>query len=157
MTSLKVTGLRLVTLLALQLFWVSASQAATADPSFKDENARQKAIYDSRGEARPEGYVIDRSLLSYNFTLPEEFSGSLADLGAEDRWLDIGAGEGRAVIDYATAKYDVTQPQAATRKRGKKGKAIAISIEDRRTPQWQQAVESFDDEKQIQYFYGKRL
>ncbi len=155
MTSLKVTGLRLVVLLALQLVWVSTSQAATTEEKFKEETAKQRAIYDSRGEARPEGYVIDRSLLSYGYTLPTEFSGALSDLGPEGRWLDIGAGEGKAVIDYATAKYDVTQPQA--KRRGKKARAVAISLEDRRTPQWQQAVETFDDEKQIQYFYGKRL
>lgn len=156
MTTLKATGLRLVMLLALQAVWVSASHAATAaDPKFKEESAKQKAIYDSRGEARPEGYVIDRSLLSYNFTLPEEFSGALSDLGPEERWLDIGAGEGRAVIDYATAKYDVTKPQA--KRGGKKARAVAISLEDRRTPQWKQAVETFDDDKQIQYFFGKSL
>jgi len=162
MTSLKVTGLRLVSLLALQLVWVSTSHSATAaEPAFKTEVDKQRAIYQSRGEARPEGYVIDRGLLSYRYTLPPGFSDSLADLGPEERWLDIGAGEGRAVLDYSTSKYDVlhAQPaaQQASKRRGKKAKAIAMSIEDRRTPQWHETAASLDDETQIRYVYGKPL
>ena len=163
MTSLKVTGLGLVTLLAAQALWVGTAHSETpAVPAFKEEVVKQKEIYQSRGEARPEGYVIDRGFLSYAYTLPTGFNTSLADLGPEDRWLDIGAGEGRAVLDYSTSKYDVLhsrtpKPQQASKRRGKKAKAVAMSIEDRRTPQWQQTAETFDDEKQIQYVYGKPL
>jgi hypothetical protein len=163
MTSLKITGLRLVVLVALQALGASASQSQTpAAPAVPDEVSKQAAIYASRGEARPEGYVVDRSLLSYGFTLPAEFHRSLADLGPEHRWLDIGAGEGRAILDYCTSKYDVLQAQGrmqsqAPKRRGKKAKAIAMSIEDRRTPQWHQTAASLEDEKQIQYLFGKRL
>lgn len=155
MTSLKTAGLRLAaTLFVAHALWmhpaVAAEQAIKAE-----EVAKQKAIYDSKGQATPEGYVIGRSLLSYTHILPSEFNGSLAKLGANDRWLDIGAGEGRAILDYCTAKYDVMQP-AEAKQDGTKGKAraIAISIEDRRTPQWYQTAASLDP-KQIQYMFGK--
>lgn len=103
----------------------------------------------------PEGYVIGRSLLSYKFILSSEFNRALADLGPKDRWLDIGAGEGRAILDYCTSKYDVMLSQGAER-RGKKARAIAISIEDRRTPHWYKTAESLEAE-QIQYKFGRRL
>lgn len=100
----------------------------------------------------PRGYVIDRSLLSYLFVLPAEFKQSLANLGAGDRWLDIGAGEGRAVLDYATGKYEVMlQSRSPT-----KARVVAMSIEDRRTARWQETAASVAPD-QIQYLVGRRF
>ena len=103
----------------------------------------------------PEGYVIDRSLLSYTFALSFEFNRALADLGPADRWLDIGAGEGRAICDYSTGRYDAMLFQGRER-RGKKAQAIALSIEDRRTIHWHQTAASLEA-NQIQYLFGRRL
>jgi hypothetical protein len=132
-----------------------SSHSATADtPAFKEEVSKQNAIYESRGQNTPEGYVVDRSLLSYAFALSPEFKESLAKLGEHDRWLDIGAGEGRAVMDYAMARYDAMTPQA--HKDGKRAQAVAMSIEDRRTNQWYQTAAKLDG-GQMQYLFGKRL
>lgn len=125
------------------------------DPSFNEQVSKQAEIYRSRGIHVPEGYVIDRSLLSYFFTLPPDFAGSLADLGPQQRWLDIGAGEGRAIIDYRTSRYDAMLPQSEDR-RGEKAKAVAISIEDRRTARWHQTAASLGADH-MRYFHGKRL
>jgi hypothetical protein len=78
----------------------------------------------------------------------------LARLGAQDRWLDIGAGEGRAVLDYSTSKYDVILEGA--KEGGAKAQAVAMSIEDRRTARWHEAAASLG-EKEIQYLFGRRL
>jgi hypothetical protein len=102
-----------------------------------------------------EGYVIDRSLLSYAFTLSDEFDRSLANLGPQDRWLDIGAGQGLAVLDYYTERYDSMHAEGQQR-RGSKARAVALSIEDRRTPRWHETAASLEANK-IQYLFGRRL
>jgi len=148
-------NLHIVALLLVQVLSVTALHAQSpAEPEFSDELAKQKDIYQSKGDAVPEGYVIGRSLLSYQFILSSDFNRALASLGPKDRWLDIGAGEGRAILDYCTSKYDAVL-QGAERG-GKKAKAIAISIEDRRTHQWYQVAAGLE-EKQIQYKFGKRF
>ena len=144
----------------LLIFMPSLCLAATQvdEPSstlIKDELTKQSEIYQSKGSDRPEGYVIDRSLLSYSMTLPSAFAGSLADLAESDRWLDIGAGEGRAIIDYCTGKYDGTYWRGEARP-GKKAVAVAMSIEDRRTQHWEQAVAGLD-ENQMRYLSGRTL
>ena len=156
MKTLQHTGIRVVVLLFLQTLWLGVSHAQPAGlPQFQEERARQQEIYQSTGEKTPEGYVIDRGLLAYTFTLPAEFDRSLANLGPTDRWLDIGAGRGQAVLDYYAARYDALHAEGRER-RGKKAQAIAVSIEDRRTPDWAQTAASLDANK-IQYFFGKRL
>src|SRR5215213_3408986 len=86
----------LAVLLILPAVCAVPSRAATPEsPELQDELSKQTDIYRSRGEDVPEGYVIGRSLLSYTFALGEDFKSALAKLGPNDRWLDIGAGEGR--------------------------------------------------------------
>jgi len=145
-----------LTLLAVLALFCGASSAQNGkDTSFADEVSRQAAIYKSRGANVPQGYYVDRSLMAYSMSLPAEFGNSLAELGPQDRWLDIGAGEGNAVLDYMSAKYDVVffkdrkQPE-------KRARAVAISIEDRRTPRWDQ-IETSLDAGQVRYLHGKRL
>jgi hypothetical protein len=130
------------------------AQGAVA-PKLKEQISIQEGIYRSRGEEVPEGYVIGRSLLAYSTTLSEEFRRSLAELGPQDRWLDIGAGEGRAILDYYTERYDSMNPEGRER-RGKKAKSVAISIEDRRTAQWHETAARLEADK-IRYAFGRRL
>jgi hypothetical protein len=134
----------------------TAHAAATSDAAFSDEVSKQTRIYQSRGAEVPEGYVVDRSLLSYQFILPEAFTRSLATLHPEQRWLDIGAGEGRAVLDYASSTYDVVLHLQGAPRHGKKSRATAMSIEDRRTAQWHETAANLEPD-QIRYLSGKRL
>jgi len=153
---MKKTGMRIVVLLILQTLWLETSHSGDpGSPQFNEELSKQEAIYQSRGEQVPEGYVIDRSLLSYTFTLSSAFDRALANLGPKDRWLDIGAGTGRAILDYYTSRYDIMHLEGQER-RGKKAQAVAISIEDRRTPLWQENAASLGA-NQIQYLFSRRL
>jgi hypothetical protein len=136
--------------LAAQSLWVVASHSAA--PAMDAEVSKQEAVYRSRGEDVPVGYVVDRSLLAYAAGLPAGFRRSLADLGAADRWLDIGAGEGKAILDYYAPRYDAMHPE----RRGPKARAVAISIEDRRTERWHETAKSLEA-NQITYWYGRRL
>jgi hypothetical protein len=138
---------------AALLLWVAPSLAAQPGSAFEKEVAKQEAeVYQSRGENVPAGYVVDRSLLAYAAALPAGFGDSLAKLGPADRWLDIGAGEGKAVLDYYAPRYDSMHPQ----RRGRKARAVAMSIEDRRTPRWNETARSLEP-NQIAYWSGRRL
>lgn len=150
------TAIPIIVLLVLQALWLETSRAGDPGrPEFNEEFAKQEEIYHSRGEQVPEGYVTGRSLLSYTLILSSEFDRALANLGSRDRWLDIGAGAGRAILDYYTSRYDLMHVEGRER-RGKKASAVAISIEDRRTPAWHESAASLGAGK-IQYFFGRRL
>jgi hypothetical protein len=149
-------GLRIVVPLILQALWAAAAICAEpAGAPFNEELSKQNAIYQSRGEERPEGYVIDRSLLSYTHALSAGFDRSLANLGPQDRWLDIGAGQGQAIIDYFASRYD-SMHQGGLEHRGGKAQVVAISIEDRRTALWHQTAATLAP-NQIQYLTDRRL
>ena len=154
--ALKTAAIRRVVLpVFLSLWWGTAHSQGPVNPKLADEIKKQESIYQGRGEQLLEGYVIDRSLLSYTFTLPDEFDRSLADLGPSDRWLDIGAGRGQAMLDYYTPRYDSMHAEGRER-RGKKARSVAMSIEDRRTPLWQETAATLEPGK-IQYLLGRRL
>lgn len=156
MNTRKNTGIAVVALLALQLAGPVPSHAQDlANPDLAEQRARQEEIYRSRGREVPRGYVLDRSLEAYTSILSDEFDKCLASLGPEDRWLDIGAGQGKAILDYYTPHYDKSH-SVARKRRGKKAKAVALSIEDRRTPQWHKSVAKLGADK-VQYRHGKRL
>jgi hypothetical protein len=141
-------------LLAPLLLALGSAQANEPPTTPGMERVKQDMIYQSKGSDRPEGYIIDRSLLMYSNALGEAFTRSIGGLGPRERWLDIGAGEGRAVIDYALARYDALHGKEGDP--GGKGQAVAISIEDRRTPMWHEAAAKLGDER-IRYLFGKRL
>ncbi len=150
------TGIGMFVLFFLQTLWLGTAHCADAGSSkFNDELLKQEKIYQSKEERVPAGYVIDRSLLDYSQTLSSDFDRALANLGPKDRWLDIGAGEGQAILDYYTPGYDLIHLEGRER-RGKKAQAVAISIEDRRTPLWHQTASSLGA-NQIQYFFDKRV
>ena len=71
-----------------------------------DEIAKQESIYRSRGAAVPRGYVTDRTLADYEELLSAGFGDALGKLGATERWLDVGAGGGEAILDYYARAYD---------------------------------------------------
>lgn len=128
---------------------------APGGEGFGREIEKQEAIYRSEGEKTPSGYTVDRTLGNYVDALAAGFDGALARLGPQDRWLDIGAGKGQAILDYFTAKYDADHPQFR-QQRGTKARVVAMSIEDRRTPEWQARATSLGN-NQLQYLFDRRL
>lgn len=130
---------------------VTAVSHAQNTEKLKEEAARQLSIYQSTGDAVPKGYVIGRALGAYTSTLPRDFERRLFGLTATDRWLDIGAGEGRAILEYYLPPADATRE-----KNSAKAQAIAVSIEDRRTFDWHKTAAQLDIDK-IRYYYGKPL
>lgn len=147
--------IRTVVVMGLQSLWLVAAHAQTAGSGtpFSKEIVKQESIYQSKGDQVPTGYSVDRSLVDYTRGLAAEFGRDLATLRPTDRWLDIGAGQGQAILDYYAPGNDALLGRAQV---GKKAKAAAISIEDRRTPVWHQTAASLDA-NQIQYFFGKRF
>lgn len=150
----RITATLLGGLLALQS-WAATAQGAAADTRLKEELERQQKIYQGRGEERLKGYVIDRSLAYYAHVLPVGFAAALANLGPNDRWLDVGAGQGRAMLDYRTIGFgseDGPQlPSPASR-----AAIVAMSIEDRRTPAWYELAASSPADR-LQYLFGKPM
>ena len=145
-----------VVLLVMPTLWSERAYCQQPGGAALDaESKKQESIYQSRGERVPSGYVVDRSLISYSSSLPDGFDRELSDLGPQDRWLDIGAGEGNAVLDYYTSRYDLMYP-GGREQPGKKARAVAISIEDRRTPRWNEVASRLEPD-QIRYLSGKRL
>lgn len=156
MSSRKNTGIAVAAFLAWQIVCPVPSCAEdSASAELAEEYAKQADIYRTQGREIPRGYVLDRSLKLYTDILPDAFDRELASLGPEDRWLDVGAGQGLAILDYYAPRYDKAHP-AVRKRRGKKAKAVALSIEDRRTPQWHKSVAALEADK-VQYLYGKRL
>jgi SAM-dependent methyltransferase len=127
----------------------------TTQPRVSEEFAKQEKIYRSRGAEVPSGYVTNRGLSDYVDLLPAGFCDALDKLGNSDRWLDIGAGEGQAILDYY-ALPDDTAPAAKCVRSFNKARAVAMSIEDRRTDKWRQEAARLGDDR-IQYFSGKQL
>jgi len=137
--------------LALQVLWPCLLHAQNVQQKkIEEEVLKQDGIYHSKGADVPAGYVIGRTLPAYVNALPSEFEQDLANLGASGRWLDIGAGEAQAILDY----YDPSEQEKT--QDAKKIQSVAISIEDRRTPRWHQTAARLET-NQIRYLYGKSL
>jgi hypothetical protein len=120
-------------------------------PRIDEEFMKQEKIYNKRG---PGSYTTNRGLSSYAELLPSGFCDVLGRLGSSDRWLDIGAGEGQAILDYYTARDDAAPEKCGGS--GKKAHGVAISIEDRRTERWQQQAAILGADR-LRYLSGKRL
>jgi len=152
----KAAGTRLAVLIALQALGLGAcSLQEPAQPRIDEEIAKQEKIYRSRGADVPGGYVTNRGLSDYAEVLSTGFCDALGRLGSSDRWLDIGAGEGQAILDYY-APGDNAAPGEKCGGSGPKARAVAISIEDRRRDKWKQQTARLGDDR-IQYLSGKRL
>ncbi|GEM_PF-422346 len=139
-------------LFLLPAFAGAASPPQPAQPHIEKEIERQEKIYNRRGADVPRGYITNRGLSKYTELLPAGFCDALAKLGDSDRWLDIGAGEGHAIVEYFTA-VDAAKKCGGS---GARASAVAISIEDRRTDEWKQLTASLGEDR-IRYLAGKRL
>ena len=126
-----------------------------AQPRINEEFLKQEKIYHSRDVDGRRIYTTDRGLSRYAERLPSGFCDALGRLGSSDRWLDIGAGEGHAILDYY-APEGATAPAEKCRGSGPRARAVAISIEDRRTDAWKQQAARLGDDR-IRYLFGKRL
>ena len=125
-----------------------------AQSRIEEETSKQKKIYQSRGADVPDGYVTNRGLSDYAGLLPSGFCDALGRLGTSDRWLDIGAGAGQAILDYY-APPDAAAPAEKCARPGGLASAVAISIEDRRTDAWHRLAASLGE--RIRYLTGKLL
>ena len=121
----------------------------------EEEFLKQEKIYRSRGADGRRSYTTDRGLSKYAELLPSGFCDALGGLGSSDRWLDIGAGEGQAILDYY-APGNAAAPAQKCRGSGPRARAVAISIEDRRKDNWKQQAARLGDDG-IRYLAGKRL
>jgi SAM-dependent methyltransferase len=150
------TGLAVLIVIVVQVLGLGAGwPQESAEPRIDDEIAKQEKIYRSRDADVPGGYVTNRGLSDYTALLPSGFCDALGTLGSSNRWLDIGAGDGQAILDYYAAE-DAGAPAQNCAGAGGKARAVAISIEDRRTDKWQQQAASLGDDR-ILYLSGKRL
>jgi len=120
-------------------------------PRLDEEFAKQEKIYRRRGAG---SYTANRGLSNYAEVLPTGFCDALGRLGSSDRWLDIGAGEGQAILDYYAPRGDAAPEKCGGS--GTRARVIAISIEDRRSDKWKQQAASLGDDR-IRYLSGRRL
>jgi SAM-dependent methyltransferase len=154
----KTAGMRLAVLIVivLQALGLGAcSLQEAAQPRINEEIAKQEKIFQRRGADVPSGYITNRGLSDYAELLPTGFCNALDRLGSSDRWLDIGAGDGQAILDYYAFEDDAAPAEKCARS-GSKARAVAMSIEDRRTDKWRQQAAIFGDDR-IRYLSGKRL
>jgi hypothetical protein len=137
--------------LALRVGW----SQEPVQPRVNEEFLEQEKIYRSRGADGRRVYTTNRGLSRYAELLPSDFCDALGRLGGSDRWLDIGAGQGQAILDYY-APEDAAALAHKCRGFGPRARAVAISIEDRRLDNWKQQAARLGDDR-IRYLYGKRL
>jgi SAM-dependent methyltransferase len=145
-----------VLMVVLQVIGLEVARPQQFAPLRTDQEiVKQEKIYRSRGAEVPSGYVTNRALSDYVEILAYGFCEALASLGSSDRWLDIGAGDGQAILDYYALGGGAAPAAKCTGYNGR-ARAVAMSIEDRRTEKWQQQAASLGDDR-IRYLSGKRL
>ena len=149
------TCLAVLSIIALPALGLRAGWSQElAQPRIEEETAKQQKIYQSRGADVPDGYITNRGLSDYAGFLLAGFCDALTKLGTSDRWLDIGAGAGQAILDYY-APPDAATPAEKCARPGGLASAVAMSIEDRRTDAWHQLAASVGE--RIRYLAGKSL
>ncbi len=148
--SWKTGGMRLAVLFVILLQTRAGWSQEPAQPRLDEEFTKQEKIYRRRGAG---SYTANRGLSNYAEVLPTGFCDALGSLGSSDRWLDIGAGEGQAILDYYAPQGDGAPEKCGGS--GPKARVVAISIEDRRTERWKQQAGSLGD--RTRYLAGKRL
>jgi hypothetical protein len=142
-------------LILLSVISTPALSQAPTEARFQVEIRKQESIYRSKGADVPDGYVTYRALKDYEELLPSGFSKALGELGPSDRWLDVGAGRGQAILDYYDRELGASPGMAAGQPAGK-ARAVAMSIEDRRTDQWHERALLLGGDR-IKYLSSKRL
>jgi len=148
-------GTRLAVLFVILLQGRAGWTQESAPPRLDEEIAKQEKIYQRRGAEVPGGYITNRGLADYAELLPTGFCNALGRLGSSDRWLDIGAGAAQAILDYFSPEGNAPSGEKCARP-GAKARAVAMSIEDRRTDKWRQQAATLGDDR-IRYLSGKRL
>ncbi len=152
----KAAGTGVAVLIVLQAFGLGAVwPQELAEPRLDEEIVKQEKIFQRRGADVPSGYITNRGLSNYAELLPSGFCDALDRLGSSDRWLDIGAGAGQAILDYYAPEGDAPSDEKCVRS-GSKARAVALSIEDRRTDKWRQQAASLGGDR-LRYLSGKRL
>ena len=151
----EVTRLAVLVIIAQALGPRAGWSQEPVQPGINEEFLKQEKIYQSRGTDGSRSYTTNRGLARYADLLPSGFCDTLRKLGSSDRWLDVGAGEGQAILDYY-APEAATAPAEKCRGSGPRARAVAISIEDRRTDKWKQQAARLGDDR-IGYLSGKRL
>ena len=146
-----VARLAILIVFAVQLLGAGWVIQEPVQPRIDEEFAKQEKIYRRRGAG---SYTTNRGLSNYAEVLPTGFCDALGRLGSSDRWLDIGAGEGQATLDYYAPQGAEALEKCGGS--GPKARVVAISIEDRRTDKWKQQAASFGDDN-IRYLSGRRL
>ena len=126
-----------------------------AEPRLDEEIAKQQKIFQRRGVDVPSGYITNRGLSDYAELLPTGFCDALGRLGSSDRWLDIGAGSGQAILNYYAPEGDAPSGEKCAQP-GAKARAVAMSIEDRQTDKWREQAASLGDDR-MRYLSGKSL
>ena len=126
-----------------------------AEPRLDEEIVKQEKIFQRRGADVPSGYITNRGLSDYAELLPTGFCDALGRLGSSDRWLDIGAGAAQAILDYYAPEGDPPSGEKCARSVSK-ARAVAMSIEDRRTDKWREQAANLGDDR-IRYLTGKSL
>jgi SAM-dependent methyltransferase len=154
----KIAAARLSVVIAIAVQAVGAGAGwpqEPAQPRLDEEIAKQGKIYRSRGADVPSGYVTGRALSDYAELLSSGFCDALGSLGSSDRWLDVGAGAGQAILDYFAPTDDKVPIEKCAGLAGR-ARAVALSIEDRRTDKWQQQAAILGADR-IRYLSGKSL
>ncbi len=151
-----VARLAVLIVIVLQVLGLGAGwPQEPAQPGIDEEMAKQEKIYRSRGADVPSGYVTNRALSDYADLLPTGFCEALGSLGRADRWLDVGAGDGQAILDYY-APVDGADAAGKCSRLGGRARSVAMSIEDRRSDKWREQAARLGDDR-IRYLSGKRL
>ena len=148
------TAARLAVLIVIVLQALAPAAGWTQEPvqpRIDEEFAEQEKIYRRRGAG---SYTANRGLSDYAEVLPTGFCDALSKLGSSDGWLDIGAGQGQAILDYYATENDAAPKRCGGS--GPKARVVAISIEDRRTDKWKQQAASVGDDR-LRYLSAKRL
>jgi len=152
----KAAGIAVAVLMILRALGPGAGSAQEpAQPRPDEEIAKQEKIFQRRGADVPRGYITNRGLTNYAELLPTGFCAALGKLGSSDRWLDIGAGSGQAILDYYAPEGDPPSGEKCARP-GARARAVAMSIEDLLTDKWRELAASLGTDR-LRYLSGKRL
>ena len=129
------TRLAVVIVIVLQALGLAAGwPQEPAPPRIEQEITKQEEIYRRQGADVPRGYITNRGLSDYAELLPSGFCDALGRLGSSDRWLDIGAGDGQAILAYYAPEDDAAPADKCARSgaRGARGGDVHRGSSDRR-------------------------
>ncbi len=91
---------------------VGSSSLSWGAHSCSELFASQPAIIDQRVEKNR--FVTDRRLYEYQATLHPDFMFALSRLSPDQHWIDLGAGKGNALIDFARSFKNINQAPELT-------------------------------------------